>query len=212
MRLWCLGDSLTEGSIGGSVSSPGGGYRQPLRTALLAAAVDVTFVGTIAGADTPSTAHDGHGGYSIGMIRADRAPWQATALPDVTVLLAGTNNLVTVATAPEHREGAAYDLLRLIREVYRDGNPSIVVVALPPVDLSIRAYRADVPGLITRFNQLAETLVDDLIGQGLPVAWVDPGLTTADLNDGVHPDADGYVLIANAVLPAVLALLDDGSS
>ena len=206
VRIWCVGDSITEGAISGSTASPGGGYRATIRANLFAAQRAFLFVGTLTGSDLPATKHDGHGGYTIELIRANRAAWQATALPDLVLLMLGTNNLVTVNRAREMRDGGAFGLLRLVEELASGaGDPAVIVSAISPVDLTVAGYSPDTPGLITRFNTVAQAGVLARAAQGLPVSWVNPSLTTADLSDGVHPTAAAYT---GKIAPAFQTAVD----
>lgn len=208
VRIWSLGDSITQGSVGGSLTDPAGGYRKPLRDALFAAGYAFLMVGTLTGGELPAQLHDGHNGATIESLREEREAWQDAVQPDLVLLMAGTNNQVNVGQ-PERRAGAAFGLMRLVEEIIAGtGHPSVIVAEIPPADLTLRPYSPDTPELIARYNAAITATVTAAEGRGLPVSIVSPGLTTADLSDGVHPNASGYAKISTAFLAAAVTYFE----
>jgi lysophospholipase L1-like esterase len=204
LRVWCLGDELTEGAISGSFHSAGGGYRATLRTALAAMGYTITFVGTLLGSDTPATAHDGHLGSTIADLREHVADWQAEVAPDLVLLLAGTRDLISTTPLLSDRKYAGTRLLSLVDDLLEGtGTPVVAVSALPPVNVGVGGYRTDVPGLVTAVNEQVRHAIRARSSRGQSVVWIDAELTTGDLSDGHCLTSGGYAKLAYAWLQGV---------
>jgi lysophospholipase L1-like esterase/fibronectin type 3 domain-containing protein len=190
-----LGDSLTHGATTGA-------YRTQLEDLLLGDRFDFNFVGSLASgpADLEASRHEGHTGYRIDQIAASVDGWLTTHQPEFVLLLTGTNDVLQdyqLATAPD-RLGALIDQIAARRP-----SAEILVGSIPPLtdpalDAKAREYNAAIPGIVSA-----------KASAGTQVRFVDiyPSITTADLPDGVHPNAAGYAKIAQVWYSALAPLL-----
>jgi lysophospholipase L1-like esterase len=197
--IWPLGDSITLG-----VGNPVGlipGYRGTLCTSL----VSWAFVGSLF--DAPpidqninrSSHHNGHSGYKIEQLTT-LIPTVVPdiAIPDVVTLLIGTNNCST-----DTSEQMLTKLLALLTTLNVELPTSKILVSsipLMPGYESVRnGYNAGIPEVVAASSN---AVFIDACGefttadQGtLPGPAVDP-----------HPNAQGYLKIANAFEAGILAL------
>lgn len=197
--LWPLGDSITLG-----VSNPVGlipGYRGTLQTAL----VSWAFVGSLF--DAPpidqninrGSHHDGQSGYKIEQITALLPTVVPTiAVPDVVVLLIGTNNCSTDTASQMLVKLLA--LLTALRASLPSASLLVSSIPLVPDYSAVRAsYNVGIPGVV---STVSGAVFIDACGdftdadQGtLPGPVVDP-----------HPNAQGYQKISDAFEAGVLSL------
>jgi lysophospholipase L1-like esterase len=183
VKIMPLGDSITDG-----YNVPGG-YRNWLWQHFYNDSYHVDFVGS--GSNGPGTLgdrdHEGHSSYFISQIDSNIDTWLASN-PRTVLLHIGTNDVawdVDVAQAPA-RLGALIDKILA-------GAPSadvFVATIIPMSDAEDEAkgqtYNAAIPGIVQ--------------SKGNRVHLVDmhSALTTADLADGVHPNASGHEKMADA--------------
>ncbi|MFI8529915.1 ricin-type beta-trefoil lectin domain protein [Streptomyces aquilus] len=186
LRVMPLGDSITWG-VG---SSTGNGYRGPLWDKLAANGHPLDFVGTGRGGSMSDPDNEGHPGYKIHQI-AELADASLTRYrPNVVTLMIGTNDLnesyqVSTATAR---------LKSLVNQITADVPDASVLVASLVVSTSgsEEQYRA-------AYNQAIPQIVSEAQSAGKHVAYVDmSSLTTADLDDALHPNDAGYQKMADA--------------
>ena len=191
-----LGDSITHGT------QVAGGYRVKLEDHLIAAKRDFTFVGTQSSGDInlESRRHEGHKGYRIEDLADEAETWLAAQKPDHILLTIGTNDILQnnqLTTAPA-RLSALIDQITVTRP-----NADLLVSSLPPLsDPSL-----DVK--VQQFNSTIPTIVEGKVSQGKSVSFVDmySALTTADLRDGIHPNAVGYARMAERWRDALVPLV-----
>jgi lysophospholipase L1-like esterase len=195
-----LGDSLTQGTTENI------GYRRDLWLALQAQGANVDFVGSQRGTpwgEPPQSDfdwdHEGHWGYTTSQLLANVDGWLASAQPDIVLLLAGSNDLISGGTS----EGAAQGLESLIGRI-RATNPSVRIVLgkIPPIG----NVTYDVEGLNARIEAMAARL--DQPGSPIRVADLNSGFDTQlDTFDLVHPNRLGAALMASRWKAALLALV-----
>ncbi len=187
IRLMPLGASITAGVKSSSLN----GYRAPLRNLLIQEVDSVDFVGSIRSGNMSDSDHEGHSGMRIDEISRLAAGAVSKYRPNVVTLLVGTNDMgqsFQTNTAPE-RLGQLIDIVLasapdatvLVSEIVPSANAKTQVLTA--------AYNARIPGIVQiRANA------------GQHVAFVSlAGLTQADLSsDGIHPQDNGYLKIANA--------------
>ncbi|MFZ5479323.1 MAG: SGNH/GDSL hydrolase family protein [Myxococcota bacterium] len=181
LRILAVGDSITHG-----YGVPGG-YRVPLRERLVAAGLDVDFVGSQkwAPGGWPDPEHEGWSGYLIDEIAPHAQAAVATYDPDVILLLAGCNDVRKGqgAGAPE-RLFALADVLHAAVP-----NATVIVGTLTPwkpPDPRVAAFNATLPAL-------AEER-----GDWLRLADLHGAMTPEMIADDVHPDATGFAGVAAA--------------
>ncbi len=192
-RVMPLGDSITEGYPGG------GGYRVGLWQRLAQNGYTTDFVGSAFNGPGSLWDHDheGHGGWRIDQIDANVVNWVRTYQPRTVLLHIGTNDITQnrdLANAPAR-------LASVIDKITSTSPQTDVFVAtLIPVsfaDSQVRAYNSAIPGIVS-----------SRAAAGKKVHLVDMyrALTTADLGDGVHPNATGYDKMAAAWFTALRAV------
>jgi lysophospholipase L1-like esterase len=179
-----LGDSITDGYN----SSDKAGYRIWLYGEMLASPVvrrdSLNFVGSQRSGRMRDPDHEGHSSWEIAQIAAAAHRSVPRTQPNVVMLHAGTNDMNNnsrVATAPDR-------LAALVDQLLRDAPKTTVLVAT-----LIPASNPVVQARIDTFNARVRELVDVRAAQGKHVRTVNMGqVTTADLADGLHPNASGY--------------------
>ncbi|KAF7314754.1 Lipolytic enzyme [Mycena kentingensis (nom. inval.)] len=188
IRLLPLGDSITFGLA----SSDGNGYRNTLHNAL-ASGNTVDFIGSVKAGSMADNDNEGHSGATISQIAGFAT--NALALPrrpNVVLLMAGTNDVALnsdLANAPTR-------LFSLVDTIFRTCPDATVVVAtLTPLfnQAAINSYNTNVTATVARRATS---------GQHILLASM-AAIASSDLADGVHPNNNGYVKMANAWLAAV---------
>ncbi|WP_421735624.1 RICIN domain-containing protein [Cellulomonas sp.] len=192
-RVMPLGDSITDGVPGG------GGYRVGLWQRLAQNGYTTDFVGS--GYNGPASLwdhdHEGHSGWRIDQLDANVVGWLRTYAPHTVLLHIGTNDI----TQNRDLGNAPARLAALIDKITSTAPQTEVFVAtLIPVsfaDSQVRAYNAAIPGIVSsRATAGRRVHLVDMYG----------ALTTADLADGVHPNATGYDKMAATWFAALRAV------
>lgn len=210
-----LGDSITFG-----VGSSGGGYRVELFRQALASDRSITFVGTappngpenVEGQPFPRS-HQGHSGFSIsGGAAGSLAQVVSDSLvpsdPDIVLLMIGTNDIngnIDAANAPA-RLGALLDQIIL-------GAPDALLVVAQIVPTTVAATNVRVEA----YNGAIPALVEARVAQGKHVRLVDmyapfvanPSFATALMNDFLHPNDAGYVVMGQTWFDAIEDVLPE---
>lgn len=186
-----LGDSITDG-VG---ASGGGSYRIKLFSLALADGKALTYVGglnngpqMVDGVTFPR-AHEGHSGWTIQQIDdllfKNAPPVAISSKPEIVLLHIGTNDMWNGPNGAPDRLGALIDKL---------------IGALPD---SLIAVAKIIPwptnaGLVDTYNAGLVSEVTERIDAGKHVILVDQfaGFPTNTLDDGIHPNAAGYEVMA----------------
>jgi lysophospholipase L1-like esterase len=208
-----LGDSITDG-VGSS--APGGGYRVQLFHDAVQAHKALTFVGSATDPNGPTMVdgktfprdHEGHPGYTIDNSATTSGisplvdPSIATNHPQIILLMIGTNDLnrnIDVPNAPT-RLGALLD--RLINDA---PNALLVVAKIVPTqddgaNNSVQTYNNAITGLVQSraANGKHITAVDMYAA-----ITAQANYKTALMNDFLHPNDAGYVIMANVWYAAI---------
>jgi lysophospholipase L1-like esterase len=192
VRVMPLGDSITDG-----FNVPGG-YRIDLWSKIAQGGYTVDFVGSLA--NGPSNLgdqdHEGHSGWTISQIDENIVGWLGTYTPNTILLHIGTNDVYGSDPA-----GAPDRLATLVDNITNQSpDAELLVATIIPLgwyDANLEALNAAIPGI-----------VESAANQGKRVHLVDmyPALTTADLADGVHPNAGGYSKMATVWYDALLSV------
>jgi lysophospholipase L1-like esterase len=178
VRVMPLGDSITDG-----FNVPGG-YRINLWQRMAAGGHTVDFVGS--GFNGPANLgdhdHEGHSGWRIDQLDANIVGWLQATAPRTVLLHIGTNDMNQnhdVANAPA-RLSALIDKIRANAPAVELFVAQITPETNATLEARVQAYNATIPGIVAQKGPLTH-LVD-----------MHSAITTADLADGVHPNATGY--------------------
>ncbi|MGI5238136.1 ricin-type beta-trefoil lectin domain protein [Dactylosporangium sp. CA-139066] len=178
VKIMPLGDSITDG-----YNVPGG-YRIQLWQRLAAGGYLTDFVGS--GSNGPSNLgdhdHEGHSGWRIDQIDANIVGWLQAYAPRTILLHIGTNDMnqnYDIANAPA-RLSALIDKIRANDPTVELFVAQITPESDPTLESRVQAYNAAIPGIVAQKGSHTH-LVD-----------MHSAITTADLADGVHPNAGGY--------------------
>ena len=208
-----LGDSISFG-----IGSSGGGYRVELFRQALADERQITFVGTappngpanVDGQPFPRS-HQGHSGFTIsgggagslaGLVDAAIAATD----PNIILLMIGTNDIngnLNVGNAPA-RLGALLD------QITEDAPDALLMVAqiVPTTNADtntrVQAYNAAIPALVQqRADAGRHVLLVDMFAP-----FVDtPNFGAALMNDFLHPNDAGYVVMGQTWYDALASFL-----
>ena len=191
VRVMPLGDSITDG-----FNVPGG-YRIDLWQRLVNGRFTVDFVGT--GFNGPAGLgdhdHEGHSGWRIDQIDANIVNWLRTTTPRTILLHIGTNDMIQNPANAPARLATLLD-----RMIAQAPNAEIFVATIIPLsgqDANVRSFNA---GLISAVQARANA------GRHVHLVDMFNALTTADLADGVHPNANGYNKMAAVWFNALLSV------
>jgi lysophospholipase L1-like esterase len=180
-RMMPLGDSITHGE-----EIPGG-YRIGLCQRFVSNKIQVQFVGSQSNgpADACGTSHEGHPGWRIDMIDANIVGWLRATNPQTVLLHIGTNDVLqnfNLGTAPA-RLSALIDHITATVPNAQVFVATIIPIANATAEARARTFNAAVPGIVqSKVNA----------GKHVHLVNMANALTTADLIDGIHPNAGGY--------------------
>ncbi|MBO3746201.1 cellulose binding domain-containing protein [Streptosporangiaceae bacterium NEAU-GS5] len=181
VRVMPLGDSITDGF------TVAGGYRIDLWQKLVTGGFTVDFVGSLFNGPAALGDHDheGHSGWRIDQIDANIVNWLRTFTPRTILLHIGTNDMIQNPSGAPARLGT---LLDHITSTAPDAEVFVAtIIPLSGSDANVRAFNSAIPGLVqTRAAA----------GRHIHLVDMFSALTTADLADGVHPNAGGYSKMA----------------
>ncbi|BBG04495.1 MULTISPECIES: SGNH/GDSL hydrolase family protein [Pseudonocardia] len=186
LRVMPLGASSTVG-VGSTATA---GYRLPLWERLTADGVAVDFVGSrSSGPDAlPDTDHEGRSGWTAARMLPLTGGWVLAADPDVVLLHAGTNDLLSGTSA----QATAATLDRMLERIFTAAPGTHVIMAGVWAPLpKQRAERARLGGLlpeVARKHRAAGHSVEYA-----DVSELFPGGRTAD---GLHAGPEAYRAIA----------------
>jgi lysophospholipase L1-like esterase len=178
VRIMPLGDSITDG-----YNVPGG-----YRIGLWQRNSTVDFVGS--GFNGPATLgdhdHEGHSGWRIDQLDANITGWLRATNPRTVLLHIGTNDIgqnYDVANAPA-RLSTLLDHIRALEPTAEVFVAQIIPNGNATNEAATQTFNAALPAIVASKGSRTH-LVD-----------MHSALTTADLADGVHPNAGGYEKMA----------------
>lgn len=186
VRVMPLGDSITDGT------QVPGGYRIGLWQSFTNNRYRVDFVGTQFNGpgNLGDHDHEGHPGWRIDQIDANIVNWARNTNPRSVLLHIGTNDVIQNFNLG----GAPGRLSTLVDHITATvPNADVFVATIIPLananwQNAARNFNAQVPGIVaSKVNQ----------GKHVHLVTMANALTTADLIDGIHPNAGGYNKMAN---------------
>ena len=190
-RIMPLGDSITDGLV------VPGGYRIKLWSSIQSLGAKIDFVGSLSNgpAELGDKDHEGHSGWRIDQLDSNINSWMDTYKPKLVLLHIGTNDIAQnydVANAPSR-------LSTLIDKICAKlpAGGKVYVAQIVPLSFNNQG--------IINFNTQIPGIVQSKVNSGKPVYMVDmySALTTADLQDGVHPNRTGYDKMADVWFSAI---------
>ena len=196
-KILPLGDSITYG-IGYE-----GGYRVELFQRAHAEGKSITFTGsllngplTVDGANFPRNS-EGHSGWKIDQLLTLLPSPALEPLPDIILLMIGTNDLGqhdAVADAPK-RLATLLDRLATLAP-----DALVVVSTIIPLPSS---------NDVTAYNAAIMPIVQERSSAGRHLVLVDQfkDFPTSELGDGVHPNQAGYERMAGVWYASIRTLL-----
>jgi hypothetical protein len=209
-----FGDSITMG-VGDESNA---GYRAPLFALAVAARQKMTFTGsqsngptTVSGQPFPQN-HEGHSGWTIdpgygswgaGGISSLVPTPAFTTLPDIVLLMIGTNDVY----ASSGQSTMTNRLAALLDKILSTAPDALLVVAKITPLTTGGGYR----DIIKTYNDAIPGLVQTRAAAGKHIVVVDMNSnfnTQTMLNsDGIHPNTNGYKFMANQWYAAIGSLL-----
>ena len=196
-----FGDSVTAGWTQQDTLNPSNlpsepGYRGPLWYEFVLNDMFVNLVGPINDGPTslPDTSNAGFPGYTTAQLLGLLPGILAQGVSQDVLLLAGAN-----------------DLAQGVPQATTIANLTSIIDAIESASPTTHVYLSQLVPLVrysvTSLNSAISSLVSQLSAEGANVSLVNQSdLTTADIgDDGVHPTAAGYALIAQNWYSAIMA-------
>jgi len=226
LNIMPLGNSITRGIAGSSFNV---GYRRLLYQNLTNFDYSIDFVGTqIDGIYTDfDMDHEGHGGWhaehpnnsSLSIVDSI-SNWLDINNPDIILLHIGTNDITEFELRNENADdlvGEVNSILDSI-EVYETNRgvsiPIFLAQIINRVD-NLSTTSIDESLVTTEFNDALKTSVNlrKVLGDEIILVDFENELQYPDdLSDGVHPNDDGYVKMANLWFNELVSYLGDPPS
>ncbi len=193
LRVWPIGDSITEGVEGG--------YRNRLYQLLRAKDIDVDYVGTLRDDSTKvrDKDHEGHPGFTISNAQENLDLWfKSVPAPDVVLVMLGTNDFAwwTNVSVAEHY-GYFTQLIDTL--LGRLPDSVLVVSTIPPQSSQmIEDVKRDRQKMTEEFNAMLRKSVPAHAAYGKRLFLADSAreLKLSDLSDGIHPTKQAHEKIA----------------
>lgn len=211
-KIMLLGDSETEGVRG---SAPVGGFRDDLYNLLIAAGIDFDFVGSLQDGNSSNfdVDHEGHPGWRADEIDGIVTSRLNTYQPKIVVLHIGTND-ISNDDPNSGSNGTIGDIESIIDKI--DSFDSDIVILLS--SLIPRNDSEDATN--DNLNSLIEDLFYQKQAAGYNIFYVgnnevfktNPNHIADYLFDTVHPNNDGYALMAQVIFNAILNVLNESRS
>ncbi|KAJ4484396.1 SGNH hydrolase-type esterase domain-containing protein [Lentinula edodes] len=190
-----LGDSITW------LSTDGNGYREDLLELITAGGNSVDYIGSIQAGTMADNWNDGYIGCTIDQIASSRVP-ALEMVPEVVLLIAGTNDI----NYQEDLANAPTRLMNLVDEIFSYSPDAAVIVSDIPliVDDTLEP-------LVETYNSGVQMLLQQRISEGQHIAHVSlSDLTISEMADDLHPNDEGYQVLADALYAGIQAASEAG--
>ncbi|KAK4222903.1 family 3 putative carbohydrate esterase [Podospora fimiseda] len=201
LRILPLGASITYGQG----STDANGYREHLRSFVVAAGNPVNMVGSRKSGSMPDNEVEGWPGKRIDEVLVEAKKITPKTKPNVVLINAGTND----ALQNYRISGVSSRMENLITELYRMSPRATVVLST-----LIMNRKADIESRVLDINAQYRQLVVRLRDQGKRIVLADMhgdnGLFWTDMVDDTHPNDVGYQKMANIWFEALISASDDG--
>jgi lysophospholipase L1-like esterase len=196
LRIMPLGDSITAGD------DEHDSYRRPLFKSLELEGHSVNFVGSLRSRHLRpdfDADHEGHWGFRVDEILEEVRGWVEAEEPDILLVHLGSNDVFQ-----EQSIASTIDELGQLIGTVRESRPNalfLVAQIIPTVqgpNDAIRELNASIPSLASKSTARSPVRIVDLY------TGFYPGRMTYD---GVHPNAEGEIHMADRWLAAVESYL-----
>jgi lysophospholipase L1-like esterase len=195
IRIWTIGDSITEGT--------NNGYRNNIWTLLAEKGNTVDFIGTLQHnwpiGSCPDPDHDGHPGWSIGNVAAEIDDMYGQVQeqnPEIALIMLGTNNLAWWVSGQDFVDSRDESMMDLVEHLFElDGSLIAIVGTIPPMESkNIEQTGQDRADYTRQYNEALINKIENhpFYMQKLFLADINGALTVSDLSDGIHPNSQGY--------------------
>jgi len=195
-KILPLGDSITDG-----FGVPGG-YRIELFRMALGAGKDITFTGneengpTMVDGQSFPRKHEGHSGWTIEQVDGLVPQPAFDEVPHIVLLHIGTNDMYQTPSGAPDRLGT------LIDQIIDTAPDALLVVS------TIIPFPGSSAQVAT-YNEAVPDVVQQRMDEGAHIVFVDQfeGFPTGELDDGVHPNEQGYARMAGVWWDAIVDYL-----
>ncbi|KAF2735297.1 SGNH hydrolase [Polyplosphaeria fusca] len=196
LRILPLGDSITFGYMQGQSTN---GYREELRSRLVAAGKTVDMVGTQRSGSMVDNQNEGHSGWVISQVRGVIQP--AIALkPNVVLIHLATNDLNRGNNPPEPDAQAPTRLGQLIDDILAKLPDAAIFVAK-----IVGTSNAGLQQKFNTYNAAIPDVVKARTDKGSKLFVVDMSVVKGnEMSDYLHPNAAGYKHMGDIWADAVL--------
>jgi|GEM_PF-2431475 len=204
-RIMPMGDSITFGDLLDNTTR--GGYRNYLENMLQIDGVSFDFVGSLSHGDAMNDPqHEGYRGHTMTELTDEIVTRSIVSqgAPHVVLLKIGTNDVVYGGNGNTADLQAKLEILLNAIEA-QASRATIIVSAICPVASGFSGDNQSTTQRIVAFNNLleAEVLSRKASGKRYDYVPADQWLESYFLFDGVHPNEQGYVYLANQWKPAL---------
>lgn len=192
LRIQPLGASITVGYL----STKGYGYRKPLQDLLVAAGVNVDFVGSRTEGTNMANNHvEAKNGETIVQI-ATRFNYSSALRPNIVLIHAGTNDMI------QGLQAAAPARINALLEQIHAACPDAVLMVAKLVHPNATTQSTMLQRTID-FNNAVTTIVNTKASLGWKILNPDMTHVSPLQPDGIHPTDAGYAQMANIWMSAL---------
>jgi len=203
-KIMPLGNSITRG-MGGD--APYDGYRKELYQLLNNGGWEFDFVGSMSDGTFSDPEHEGHGGWKAQDIDANISDWMSTYNPNIVLLHIGTNDI----SAEEPNSQTINEIESILDKIFAyNSTATMFLCKLIP--------RLEQPGEEHIRTEELNVLIEQLYTEkkqeeGYNIYLVDQNSAfkanenwrTEYMIDNVHPNSEGYSVIANTYFTSMNA-------
>ncbi|MBN1352363.1 T9SS type A sorting domain-containing protein [candidate division KSB1 bacterium] len=203
IKIMPLGNSMTKGDEDAG-SNPVGGYRDDLYNLLTDESIDFDFVGSQSAGDFGDNNHEGHPGWTADSLINKLNTWLSVYSPDIVLLMIGTNDVNSAQTP----EGIAGEIEQLVDIIYNDNvSTKIVLASLVPRKDAFDSKTDDVNVLLLDMYYAKLSSDYKIYYAGINEMFktrADWETTLMNATDDIHPNNDGYTMIAKVFFNSIL--------
>ncbi|KAI9706035.1 MAG: hypothetical protein M1836_005441 [Candelina mexicana] len=193
MRIMPLGDSITAGFQ----STTGNGYRRAVDDTLTSNGNTVNMVGNLPNpsGNWPDNQNEGWSGYTTSQLQG-KIPAAVTLRPNVILLHIGTND----AGGSTDINALPGQLGTMIDSLFTGCPDAVIIVAK-----IVPSGNSNTQSRVITYNSAIDGVVASRRSAGKHILVVDmfSALSTSDLQDGIHPNDEGYQKMADVWIDGI---------